>query len=228
LETRSKPRFSLYLITDRKLAEAHGGLLAQVEAALSAASTCAPPGAVALQLREKDLDARPLHELARALNERCLRFSVPLLINDRLDVAIAVGAAGVHLPTNSFNVLDARQLLGPSALIGVSTHKPSEAAAAARAGADFAVFGPIFDPLSKSAYGPAHGGAPLRAACAAADTMPVYALGGITVERVRELRAVSSVSEAHRPAGVGVIGAVFGTDDSHTTTRALLHALAEW
>src|SRR5713226_935751 len=120
-----------------------------VEAALSAAATIAGPGAVAIQLREKDLEARELYELARALRERCSRYGAPLIVNDRLDVAIAAQADGAHLPANSFAVADARRLVGSAAPIGVSTHQVSEAAAAKAAAADFAVFGPVYAPLSK-------------------------------------------------------------------------------
>jgi thiamine-phosphate pyrophosphorylase len=228
VESRTTPRFRLYLITDRKIAAAHGGLVAQVEAALSAASTCAPSGAVAVQLREKDLEARALYELARALRERCSRYGSALLINDRIDVAIAAGADGIHLPVNSFAVADARMLFGPSALVGLSTHQPEEVASAAEAGADFVVYGPVYDPLSKGRYGPARGAAMLDVACQAAPAMPVYALGGITSERVHELYRAATLEERGRPAGVAVIGAILGADDVTKATRELLSALAEW
>jgi thiamine monophosphate synthase len=157
---------------------------------------CAPPGAIAVQLREKDLAARELYELALALRERCSRYGAPLLISDRIDVAIAAGADGIHLPANSFATADARALLGRSGLVGVSTHQPSEVAAAAGADADFVVFG------------------------------PVYALGGITAERVRELGGAAPAER--RPAGIAVIGAVFGSEDAAKAIRELLEALAEW
>ena len=106
--------FKLYLITDRKLAESRGGLLVVVEAALSAASTTAAGSrAIAVQLREKDLPARDLYELARALHAVCARYDAPLLVNDRVDVAIAAGVDGVHLAGSSYAIADARALLGP-------------------------------------------------------------------------------------------------------------------
>ncbi|HXD89857.1 MAG TPA: thiamine phosphate synthase [Candidatus Binataceae bacterium] len=221
-----RPDFRLYLITDRKLAARHGGLPAVVEAALRAASTTARPGAVAVQLREKDLDARELYELACALRERCSRWRAPLLVNDRLDVAIAAGADGVHLPANSFAVADARRLMGPAALIGVSTHQVNEVAAAQAAGANFAVFGPVYDPLSKPVYGAAGGADQLGAACRAVAGLPLYALGGITAERIGELGR--SLLAIDRPAGVAVIGAVFGADDPGRATVELLQTLATW
>ncbi len=228
-ENGSKVGFKLYLITDRKLAQAHGGLLIVVDAALAAASaTMRGARAFAVQLREKDLDARELYELACALRMRCSQYGAPLLVNDRVDVAIAAGCDGVHLAGNSISVQDARRLLGPDRLIGVSTHSPGEVGAAARSGADFALFGPVFDPLSKPAYGPARGADYLGAACRAAGTMPVFALGGITAEHVIELGGAAALKERGRPAGVAVIGAVMGADDPGAATRALIEALARW
>jgi thiamine-phosphate pyrophosphorylase len=209
--------FRLCLITDRKLAEGHGGLIAACEAALGAAAAAGWGSRVALQLREKDLEARELYELALRLRDLCTRHGAMLIVNDRIDVALAANADGVHLPADSFDPQDARRLLGPSRLIGVSTHQPDEVVCAAKAGADFAVFGPVFAPLSKAAYGPARGFDALGAACRAA-AIPVYALGGITAERVREL--------GRSPAGVAAIGAVFGADSPGDATKEILEALA--
>jgi thiamine-phosphate pyrophosphorylase len=211
----ASPPFSLYLITDRKLAK--GGIVAACEEALTAAQ--AVDGNVAVQLREKDLTARELLALARELRKICTAHGALLLINDRIDVALACDADGVHLPADSFSVRDARDLLGPSKIIGCSTHSIAEVEAANRAGADFIVFGPVFDPISKSAYGPAAGIEALRAACEASD-IPVYALGGITAERIAEI----SDTEI---AGVAVIGAVLGSDSPGLATRALLQAISD-
>jgi len=224
---RRRVPFRLYLITDRNLAARRGGVVAVAEAALSAASATAQAGAVALQLREKDMEARALYELARALRELCSRYGAALLVNDRVDVAIAAGADGVHLPANSFALADARRLVGATRLIGVSTHEAGEVRAAATAGADFAVYGPVYEPLSKASYGAARGAESLGAACRAAG-LPVFALGGITAERIAELGGTPALSEGGRPAGVAVIGAVFGADDPAAATRALLDALASW
>ena len=205
----------------------HGGLPATVAAALSAAATAAP-GAVAVQLREKDLGGRELHELARAVRAQCARYGAPLIVNGRLDVALAVEADGVHLPGDSFAVGDARRLMGPSRLIGVSTHQPDEVAAAARAGADFAAYGPVYAPLSKAAVGAECGAEGLGAALRAGLGMPLYALGGITAARVRELAGAAALKERSRPGGVAVIGAVFGANDPAAATLELLRALAVW
>src|SRR6516162_6845728 len=186
-EARRKVRFQLYLITDRRLAAASGGLIATVEAALAGGAEIAPSGAIAVQLREKDLEARELYELAMALRRICTRFGAPLIVNDRLDIAIAADADGAHLASTSFDTADARALLGLSRLIGVSTHRMEEVTVATKDGADFAVFGPVYDPLSKGAYGPAKGLSALADAVKAAKGMPLFALGGINKSRAAEI-----------------------------------------
>src|SRR5215472_8371324 len=220
-EAQRKVRFQLYLITDRRLAAASGGLIATVEAALKGGAEIARSGAIAVQLREKDLPARELYELALAVRPICRRFGAPLIVNDRIDVAIAAGADGAHLASTSFDIADARTLLGPFRLIGVSTHRPEEITVAAEDGADFAVFGPVYNPLSKGAYGPAKGLSALADAVKAAKGMPLFALGGINKSRAAEIAALAPGS---RPSGIAVIGAVFGTSHPGAATRDLLLA----
>jgi len=207
-------QFKLYLITDRKLAGDR--LIPICEEALAAA----PPGSLAIQLREKDLPARELFELALQLKERCAKYGAALVINDRIDVALAAEADGVHLATNSIDATDARQLLGPSKMIGVSTHNLAEVVAAARAGADFVVFGPVCEPLSKGSYGAPRGVAALAEA-AKVSSVPVLALGGITVERARELSGSGA-------AGVAAIGSVMGSTHPAAAVTDLLDAISGW
>jgi thiamine-phosphate pyrophosphorylase len=209
--------FRLYLITDRKLARG-GDLIATCEAVLRAAEESGARGQLAIQIREKDLTARALYALALRLREPCRRYGAPLFINDRVDVAMAVGADGVHLPADSFSPTDARKLLGPHRLIGVSTHAIDEVIAAADGGADFAVYGPVFEPISKSSYGPPRGIEALREVCAQ-STIPVFALGGINAERARELAGTGA-------AGVAAIGAVMGAEHPGAAVRSLLDAIA--
>ncbi len=216
---KSGAGFRLYLITDRRLAGSRG-VLATCEAALQAAADFSPPGAIAVQLREKDLEGRALFELACEMRRLCERYGAPLLINDRIDVAMAAGADGVHLASNSIPVGEARKLLGNSRLIGVSTHAPDEVRSAAEARADFAVFGPVFAPLSKGSYGPPCGREGLVAACRA-SSLPVFALGGITAERIAEL-------DGSGAAGVAAIGSVIGADDPALAAKSLLDALSRW
>ena len=213
--------FQLYVITDRKLIR-DGDLVGACETVLATASEVVPRGAVAIQLREKDLDARPLYELAIALRGVCSKYGAPLLINERIDVALAADADGVHLPFDSVGANQARKLLGPNRLIGTSTHSPPDVAGAAREGADFVVFGPVFDPISKIVATPAWGPSGLRAACAAAQ-IPVFALGGITPERTLQLR--DSPDPAERMAGVAAIGSIFQPNDIGAATTAMLRAL---
>ncbi|MGB6088268.1 MAG: thiamine phosphate synthase, partial [Candidatus Binataceae bacterium] len=139
-----RAEFLFYLITDRNAVRA--GTLAD---ACAAALSVAPRGTVALQVREKDLPARDLYRLALELREVCSRYGAPMIVNDRVDIALAARADGVHLPFDSIGVAMARRLVGDVMMIGASTHSPPDVASAAREGADFVVFGPIFDPLSK-------------------------------------------------------------------------------
>jgi thiamine-phosphate pyrophosphorylase len=163
-----------------------------------------------------------LYELALQLRTICTRHGAQLLVNDRVDVAIAARADGVQLPFDSIGVSMARRLLGPGPLIGTSAHSPPDVAGAAREGADFALFAPVFDPISKAANKHAWGIDGLAAACRA-GAIPVFALGGITPERAHELMAVSEVSA--RPAGVGAIGSILGADSPARAIKAMLAAL---
>jgi thiamine-phosphate pyrophosphorylase len=220
--------FQLYLISDRRVL-APRDLLETCDEVIGAIARDSSAVRVAFQLREKDLSGRERYRLAAALRPICSRHGAYLIVNDRIDVALAAGADGVHLPANSIAIAGARRLLGPSRLVGVSTHSAAEAADAAVAGANFAVFGPVWLPLSKSGYGPARGVESLGAACRAAAGMPLYALGGVTAERVEALLGAPGGAVAThggaRPAGVAVIGAVFGADDPVAAALALARAM---
>ncbi len=196
---------SLYLVTDRK--QTHGRpLLGVIEAAVAG-------GVDAVQLREKDLPARDLMALASAVLAVCRRHHARMLINDRIDVALAVGADGVHLPGQSFSPGEARDALGLAACIGVSTHTLQEARAAAAAGADFVVFGPVFDTPSKRPFGPPVGLDALREICTAV-TLPVLAIGGVTALRVQAVRDCGA-------CGVALVSAIMGAEDPERSARQL-------
>lgn len=132
-----------------------------------------------IQIREKDLDARSLALLV----EEALRLCGPakILVNSRADVALACGAAGLHLPAGSPPPSAWRPICPPGFLIGVSCHTLEELIEAERGGADYAFFSPVFRPLSKDDPRPVHGLEGLRRACAAVR-IPVLALGGVTTE----------------------------------------------
>ncbi|MFQ5666074.1 MAG: thiamine phosphate synthase [Candidatus Binatia bacterium] len=200
--------FQLYLVTDRHRT---GGrpLLEVVEAALQG-------GVGAVQLREKDLPAAELFDLACHLRQLCHRHAARLLINDRIDVALATGADGVQLPADSFTPAAARRLLGPHALIGASAHSLDQARAAAAGGADFIVFGPVYDTPAKRRYGPPVGLAALAAA-AHSINRPIFGIGGIRLDRVAVVRrhgvclaVVSAILEARDPraAAAALAGAL--------------------
>ncbi len=200
--------FHLYLVTDRRNT-AGRSLVDVVHAALDG-------GVRAVQLREKDLEGGSLYQLAHQLRELTGRYQARLLINDRLDVALAVEADGVHLGQTSFPVAVARRLLGSGKLIGVSTHTPAEIAAAG--GADFLVFGPVYFTPSKAAYGEPQGLPRLREAIALSP-VPVLAIGGVQAEKVAEVLSTG----AH---GIGVISAISAASDPSSAARELLKQLS--
>ncbi len=198
----------LLVVTDR---HATGGrpLVDVVRAALEG-------GARLVQLREKDLDGGPLLGLAEELVREARRFDARVLVNDRIDVALAAGAAGVVLPADSFPTEAARRLLGPQALLSRSTHSPDEAEHAAREGCDFALFGPVFPTPSKATYGAPQGIERLSEACRA--PLPVYAVGGVTAANAAAARRAGA-------AGVALIREVMSANDPRRATAALLAVL---
>jgi thiamine-phosphate pyrophosphorylase len=167
----------LYIITDR---HATGGrpLVEVVASALEGARGRAD---VAVQLREKDLGGRALWELARALRAVTAAAGVQLYVNDRVDVALAAGADGVHLGGRSLAVADVRAV-ALRLRIGVSTHTRAEVEEAAAAGADFAVFGPVFETPSKPGF---HTGLSTLKEVTALG-LPVLALGGIDEKNAQQ------------------------------------------
>lgn len=179
-----------------------------IAAALSA-------GVDAVQLRDRRAAGGPLLTAARALRDLTRSHGGVLLVNERIDVALAAGADGVHLPAASFPLATARRLLGARPWIGRSTHAPAEAETAAAEGADYVVLGPIFATPSKLAFGPPLGLAALTATRAAC---PLIAIGGIAAEHVDALRAAG----AH---GVAVVRAVLDAVDPAVAARALRAAL---
>ena len=215
--------FRVYLVTDRQ--QTAGRPLTEVIAAAArggpreTGQTPANPLGLAVQLREKDLGARELQNLGARLQEALTPHQVPLLINDRIDVALALDAAGVHLAGHSLSTRTARRILGPDKLLGVSTHSLGAARLAADEGADFVVFGPVFATPSKLVYGPPQGLSQL-AAVAQDVPIPVLGIGGITPANLPRVRQTG----AH---GVAMIRAVLAAPDPGAATQELCRLLAE-
>jgi thiamine-phosphate pyrophosphorylase len=154
--------------------------LALVRAAVEARGTL-------VQLRETALSGRVLYELASASAQAARGTGTRVLVNDRADIARAAACDGVHLTTNSLDTAVVRRAFGEDFLIGVSTHTSEEARAARGGGADFAVFGPVFDTPSKRAYGSPVGLEALKRTALELSPFPLVALGGVgegEVERV--------------------------------------------
>jgi len=190
------------LVTDRRRARQP----------LAEAVAAAVAGGVGLvQLREKDLSPRELGAWAERLRE-LTRGRALLVINDRADVAAAVGADGVHLGRQGLPVAVARAVVGPDRLVGRSVHSVEEAVAAERAEADYLVVGSIFATASHPDQPPA--GLDLLRAVRAAVSLPLFAIGGITAANAAACR----VAGAH---GVAVIGNILEADDPGAAAAAL-------
>ena len=137
-----------------------------------------------VQIREKNLSASVLYQLSASAARVTTASETKLLINDRSDIAAAAGADGVHLTTHSLPTDVVRSTFGDKFLIGVSTHSAREAGVASRSGADFVVFGPVFETASKSEYGAPQGLPNLEQVSLELSPFPVLALGGVTVGNV--------------------------------------------
>jgi thiamine-phosphate pyrophosphorylase len=200
---------SLCLVTDRH--QTRGRELVAV------VRECMAAGLPAVQVREKDLGAAELLALCRELRAATRDAGARLIVNDRVDVALAAGADAVQRTHTSLPIPAIRAIADTRLRIGASVHSLEEARAAAELGADWLVFGPVYDTPSKRAYGPPQGVSAL-AAVAAAVRVPVIAIGGITPERVREVREA-------RAAGVAVISAILADESPAAATRRFRQAL---
>jgi len=174
-------------------------------------------GLPAVQLRERDLSTRELLTLAQEVQSITSSHAVPLIVNDRADLTMALDLQGVHLRSDSLPPLPVRQLIGPRRLIGVSTHSVEDVRHANRSGADYVLFGPIFETPSKRSFGPPLGLTLLADACRQ-SSIPVLAIGGITCQRVRDIRLAGAY-------GVAVIGALLTRDDVGEAVREFTRAL---
>lgn len=188
--------FSLYLITDRKLTSS---LIAVVRKALKG-------GVKAVQLREKDMETRYLLKLAYKMRKVTAEYRAQLFINDRFDIALAVGADGVHLTQSSMPAEAVRRVVKKKLMIGVSTHSMKEAEDAEKGGVDFITMGPVYRTSSKVKYGAPIGLDALKKVCGKIN-IPVFAIGGIKsnrIEKVMETGAhgVAMISEILRAGNI--------------------------
>jgi thiamine-phosphate pyrophosphorylase len=157
-----------------------------------------------IQIREKQLETRVLFDLVTQVVQRVSGSDLKVLVNDRFDVALAAGAHGVHLTTHSLSAETLRRLCGEQFIIGVSTHELSEVIRARDEGADFVVFGPVFETESKRGFGSSQGLDELARVTGAAEGFPVLALGGVAQENVADcFRAGAS-----GVAGIGMFNEV--------------------
>ena len=171
-----------------------------------------------IQIREKALNARVLYELTRLAVEIAQDSSTKVLVNDRFDVALAAGADGVQLTAQSLPTAVVRSETSDRFLIGVSTHSPGEAEAAQAGGADFILFGPVFQTESKRQFGRPQGLNKLAEVVEAVESLPVIAIGGISLENV-------SRCLQHGAAGVAAIGLLNDSNNLAATVRSIREAI---
>lgn len=192
----SREMMRLYAVTDRSWLNGQT-LYEQVEQALKG-------GVTLVQLREKGLGAEQFLQEARQIQQLCHRFGVPLIINDSIEVALAVDADGVHLGQDDANAAQARQLLGKDKIIGVSAHNVQEALQAVQDGADYLGSGAVFGSGTKTNVStlPMQ---TLREICSAVP-IPVVAIGGITEQNLQQLSG-SGI------AGAAVVSAIFAQEN---------------
>jgi len=192
-----------YLITDRhqlKSKATSGGFQALLDFIDLAFSS----GIDLVQIRERDLSALDVYQITRTAVQSARVYGGTVLVNDRADIAAAAGA-GVHLTTHSIDASIIRKCFGSRMLIGESTHSLNEAKAAEQSGADFIVFGPVFETESKRVYGPPVGIKALQEAACAVQ-IPVLALGGINNDNLRSPIAAGA-------AGIAGISLFAGAND---------------
>jgi thiamine-phosphate pyrophosphorylase len=193
-----------------------------VARAMALADLLLTGGACVLQVRLKHAPVRTIMKVSQALRGLTRAATVPFVVNDRLDVALAVGADAVHLGQDDLHLRDARAVLartGANLAIGVSTHSAAQAEAAAAAGADYLGFGPVFATATKLNPDPVQGIAALAEAVRRVRPLPIVAIGGITPATAGEVARAGA-------AAACVIAAVNGASDVTAAARAVGSAFA--
>jgi thiamine-phosphate pyrophosphorylase len=199
------PDWSLYLVTDRLLASPRA-----IEAVVAAAVR---GGVTAVQLREKECSTREFVALARKLKEMLTPLAVPLIVNDRADVALAAGADGVHAGQSDMDCRDLRRLLGPGAIIGLSVETLEQAEQAAALPVDYLGVGPIFSTSTKPDAAPAWGIEQL-AELRRRTRHVLVAIGGIHAGNAGQAIAAGA-------NGIAVVSAICAAPDPETAARSL-------
>ena len=202
--------FKLYLITDRRLFDRASSFFTAIEETLRG-------GVRAIQLREKDLGIRALLAMAYRLRDLTREYNASLFINDRADVALAVGADGVHLGQRGIPASAAKKIPVSKLLVGVSTHSLAEALEAEREGADFVTLGPLYPTSSKLPFGEPLGMGVLREVRSVVR-IPIFGIGGIIPDRVKEVTGSGAF-------GVAVISAILGSKNRKQSTEEFLRYL---
>ncbi len=199
--------FKLYMISGRHQTQGRS-LIDVLQAAAEA-------GVSAVQFREKDLSMHDQYTLAKQVQEITKKFGVKLLINDRIDLCLAINADGIHLPSSGLPIKTVRGLLGPEKLIAVSCHSEKEVEAAEYSGADFAVLGPVFDTPSKRPFGPPLTLDTFQKIKSRHPKLPLFAIGGIHLSKIRDVFSAGA-------DGIAMISAISMANDIHATTRHIL------
>ena len=208
---KAQPDYSIYLVTDE-------GCL-QGRALLDCVREALDGGVTLVQYRAKTASSAEMYAEALQLKALCDSFKVPLIINDRLDIAMAVGAAGVHLGQDDFPCAAARKILGEDYIIGVSAHNPAEAKAALQSGADYLGCGAVFGTATKADVKKL--GTDGLAAICKAKGLPVVGIGGITADNYREVRAAGA-------DGAAIVSGILAQPDIRAAVRAIARVSQEF
>lgn len=208
---KAQPDYSIYLVTD-------DGCL-QGRALLDCVREALEGGVTLVQYRAKTASSAEMYAEALQLKALCDSFNVPLIINDRLDIAMAVGAAGVHLGQDDLPCAAARRILGEDYLIGVSAHNPAEAAEALQSGADYLGCGAVFGTATKADVQKL--GTEGLAAICKAKGLPVVGIGGVTADNYREVRVAGA-------DGAAIVSGILAQPDIRTTVRVIAKVSEEF
>lgn len=208
---KAQPDYSIYLVTD-------DGCL-QGRALIDCVREALEGGVTLVQYRAKTASSADMYAEALQLKALCDSFNVPLIINDRLDIAMAVGAAGVHLGQDDLPCAAARKLLGEDYLIGVSAHNPAEAKAALQSGADYLGCGAVFGTATKADVKKL--GTEGLAAICKDKGLPVVGIGGVTADNYREVRAAGA-------DGAAIVSGILAQPDIRATVEAIAKVSQEF